>query len=83
MYIRPVTAVSAAWIVTGLDARTSSLGYGNISRRAPGEADGLIITASEASDIADVGAGELVRIRRVDLRRFRVEAEGAPAEYFR
>lgn len=57
--------------------RYAGLGYGNISGRVPGGADGFIITASQTSGIADAGAGELVLVRRFDLRRFRVEAEGA------
>ena len=57
--------------------RYAGLGYGNISRRVPGGADSFIITASQTSGIAGAGPGELVLIRRVDLRRFRVEAEGA------
>ena len=57
--------------------RYGGLGYGNISRRVPGQPESFIITASQTSGVADAGEGELVRIRRFDLRRFRVEAEGA------
>ena len=59
--------------------RYAGLGYGNVSRRVPGGTDGFVITASQTSGIADAaaGAGELVLVRRFDLRRFRVEAEGA------
>ena len=52
MYIRPVTAVSAAWIVTGLDARTSSHGPadappgGCLARHAAGPL-GVTITKSQ------------------------------------
>ena len=56
--------------------RYGGLGYGNISRRVPGEAESFIITASQTSGVADADERELVRIRRFDLHRFRVEAEG-------
>ena len=56
--------------------RYGGLGYGNISRRMPGAAESFVITASQSSGIADAGERELVRVRRFDLRRFRVEAEG-------
>ena len=58
-------------------ARYGGLGYGNISRRVPGAAGGFLITASQTSGIADADAEHLVWVRRWDLGRFRVEAEGA------
>lgn len=58
-------------------ARYGGLGYGNISRRVPGAAGGFLITASQTSGIADAGVEHLVWVRRWDLGRFQVEAEGA------
>ncbi|MCZ0941872.1 MAG: class II aldolase/adducin family protein, partial [Gammaproteobacteria bacterium] len=59
------------------EARYVGLGYGNISRRVPGAAGGFLITASQTSGIADAGVEHLVWVRRWDLGRFQVEAEGA------
>ena len=58
-------------------ARYGGLGYGNVSRRAPGAAGGFLITASQTSGIAEAGVEHLVWVRRWDLGRFQVEAEGA------
>ena len=58
------------------EARYGGLGYGNVSRRVPG-APGFAITASQTSGLADAGAEHLVWVRRWDLGRFQVEAEGA------
>ena len=57
--------------------RYGGLGYGNVSRRVPGAAQGFVITASQTSGIADAGIEQLVWVRRWDLGRFQVEAEGA------
>ena len=59
------------------DARYGGLGYGNISRRVPGPAPGFVITASQTSGLADAGIEHLVWVKRWDLGRFQVEAEGA------
>ena len=57
--------------------RYGGLGYGNVSRRLPGAAGGFLITASQTAGIADAGVEHLVWVRRWDLGRFHVEAEGA------
>ena len=57
--------------------RYGGLGYGNLSRRVPGAARGFLITASQTSGLAEAGVEHLVWVRRWDLGRFRVEAEGA------
>ena len=53
------------------------MGYGNISRRVPGAAQGFLITASQTGGLADAGFEHLVWVRRWNLDRFRAEAEGA------
>ena len=58
-------------------ARYGGLGYGNISRRVPGAEGGFLITASQTSGNADAGVEHLVWVRRWNLARFQVEAEGA------
>ena len=57
--------------------RYGGLGYGNLSRRVPGAAERFVISASQTSGIAEAGVEHLVCIRRCDLGRFQVEAEGA------
>ena len=58
------------------DARYGGLGYGNVSRRVPGAAQGFAITASQTGGLADAGVEHLVWVKRWDLRRFQAEAEG-------
>ena len=57
--------------------RYGGLGYGNLSRRAPGAGRGFVITASQTSGLADAGVEHLVWVKCWDLGLFRVKAEGA------
>ena len=58
-------------------ARYDGLGYGNISCRVPGAVPGLVITASQTGGIVEAGVEHLVWVRRWDMDRFHLEAEGA------
>ena len=56
--------------------RYGGLGYGNLSRRIPGEENAFLITASQTSRLVAAGSDALVRVNQCDLGRFLVSAEG-------
>ena len=56
--------------------RYEGYAYGNISLRTSDAADGMVVTASQTSGLADVSQSDLTRISAVSFERFWVEAEG-------